>query len=135
MYTVQPADPIHMPFILSSYLHSRWAEEKQNQNKEEWYTTNKLFFIRILSDPTTNIMVAADTEDPTQIYGWICTDDSQNIIWGYIKKAFRKEFKILESLTRDMPTTAAYMFKSSYLKNKTNYAYDPILLRRYADMP
>lgn len=86
----------------TAFIVSTWEKHFRKHNtgivffvrKETYDEWHPKVIKRILQRPTTNVLVAADKEDPSVIYGYLCyeklSDNLAVIHYCYIKSNFRK---------------------------------------------
>lgn len=91
------------PFIESSWASSYYSacRIKDLLSPEEFHSFHRPLRERFFSRPSATVIVAADEDDPTHIFGWIAVEVVTNatlLHYIYVKSTYRKEYGISKKL-------------------------------------
>ncbi len=119
-------------FIYSSWLRSyRSSPISTHMINDIYFDNHKKIIEELLSK--ANVIIACNPEDPSQIYGFICYEDT-TVHYLYVKYPFRKMGLgryLFDSVCSDATLTIITHYNSN-VKSKLNDSliYNPYLLYR-----
>lgn len=130
---LRPANAEDVGFIFNSWLKSfRNSEYASEIPNEIYFSEHHKLIERLLQK--YEVIVAANPEDPSQIYGFICaglTDGVFTLHYVYVKHTFRRMgigAALLNAFEHDPEFAAIYTHKSrsaKHLAKKYNFIYHP----------
>lgn len=130
---LRPANAEDVGFIFNAWLKSFRNSEFTKELPNEIYFSEHHKVIEDLLK-RYDVIVAANQEDPTQIYGFICAGYTDNVFtlhYVYVKHTFRRMGigqALLNSFQHDPSYAAIYTHhgrQAKYLAKKYNFIYHP----------
>jgi hypothetical protein len=134
---LRPANENDVGFIFNSWLKSfRKSNFAKNIDNTIYYENHhKLIEKLVKSNP---VIVACDSKDETQLFGYICASNSSGILvihYAYVKHSFRNMGVcklLLSSFNHSKDVASIYTHHtnaSEKLSSKFNSVYHPYLLK------
>ena len=131
--TIRPANASDIGFIFNSWLKSfRNSDFAINISNEIYYAEHHKVIESLLKN--YNVLVAVNSDDLNQIYGFICGGHTENILtihYVYVKHTFRKMGigeLLLNSFEHNPEYASIYTHRtksSNQLSKKYNFIYHP----------
>lgn len=130
---LRPANSEDVGFIFNAWLKNfRNSEFANDMPNEIFFSEHHKVIERLLQQ--YDVVIAANQEDPSQIYGFICAGYTEGVFtlhYVYVKHTFRKmgiAEALLNSFNHDPDCAAIYTHKSrsaKHLAKKYNFIYHP----------
>jgi hypothetical protein len=133
---LRPANEEDVNFIFNSWLKSfRNSAFARHIPNSIYYTEQHKLIEKLVKN--FSVIIACNDEDASQVYGWICAGEVQNIFclhYIYVKHSFRSMgiAKLLFNSFKHDPSTAGIYTHhcriADTMASKTNMIYDPYIL-------
>lgn len=133
-FTLRQANPSDESFIYNSWLKSyKNSDFARSIPARTYYAMHHLVIERILSRPSTQVLVACDPTAPDVLYGYVVMEsvgDLSVVHYCYVKQAFRR-LGIASALLASAPTPDAsysHRTKDVHYLVSPSHTFNPYLL-------